>query len=367
MSFLETVFLSLSPLLMRAGVAALVLASAYLAYAQITGLKLPLSLSSVDRLRLFTNYELGLRVFVWGVALVALGVAYEYFRDEATGYMLAAAGAVLHWGVPVVAASLVPIKAPEYANALVRAGMSAGFWSLAPGTLVILCDVIWRVREYATGKRKGRTVAVPKGAENLEKLPGAPLKCWQSSFCRPYVRELCPRFIEKTPCWKKKEGCFCEEKIILRAMEIKEGGGSFYSEMRKSLAAGEISKPALTDAEKRDRCRRCPIYAEHQRMKYKALVPAAFVVTFLLLAVNTVWIRSVLEIAVVRADKIAMQFKFAAIHTVGSAAQSGPMATVLSDDFQSVFIFWGFMAFLGIMVLTWLLRLVEWLIFKLQV
>ena len=44
-------------------------------------------------------------------------------------------------------------------------------------------------------------------------------RCWQLPYCREQVREKCPIFKRRQgPCWWYKEGCMCEERIVLQAM-----------------------------------------------------------------------------------------------------------------------------------------------------
>jgi hypothetical protein len=100
-------------------------------------------------------------------------------------------------------------------------------------------------------------------------------KCWQLPFCRKFVREKCPIYHAKTACWKELVGCMCEESVIRNAMENKP------IPKDALLAAKMIPRNnKLTEAQKKERCRNCVIYNEHQRHKYKLYMPSV-VLTFL--------------------------------------------------------------------------------------
>lgn len=363
---IESLLLRLSSLAIRAGILLLLIAAVWLVYGIGTAPKSAAVIPVADHARFLSNFALVVRIFFWGVTLLAVGAAYEYRREEATGYALALAGAALYWGVPFAAPVLMPVKGPDFLAVIAHGAVRMAVACWIPGALVIAYDLSARISDAWSGRRKSRTITVPVETSKPEKIPGPAFACWQTDFCRPYVREVCPRFIERVPCWRRKEGCFCEEKIVFHAMELREGGGSFYEQMRKGLREGEGVKHVLTPAEKRDRCRRCPIYAQHQRLKYKALVPAAFAATFLILWLNAERIHLALDWSVAALDRLAAQLSFAVTQTAGAPAHSA-LPPGLDEALQSGIVYWGFMAFLTIVLLTWLLRLVEWLVFKVQV
>lgn len=345
----------------------LVLAAAYLIY----GLMFSpggsyTSLAPVDKQRVLLNFALGFRVLVWAASALAVSVAYRFYDEEATGYVLAVVGAAAHWGMPLVAGALVPAQGYELIGMMQSAGQRIGFFYLVPGGLVILYDLLYRVRESWSGRRKNLAVKAPKEALLLSSSP-IPWRCWQTSYCRTYVRDLCPRYIERTPCWRRKEGCFCEEKIVFRALELKEEGGRVYSQMRELLGSAGRKSAVLTPKEKRDRCRLCPIYAQHQRFKYKMAVPFTFPVTAALLWLGAEAIRKWLVLSVTVIDNLAARMSFGVGKAAAGSAVTKGIPAGMSDAASMEVIYWGFMIFLGIMMLTWLLRLVEWLLLKVQI
>ena len=102
-------------------------------------------------------------------------------------------------------------------------------------------------------------------------------RCWELPYCRDNIREKCPIYVKRRgPCWWYKEGCMCEERIILQAV--------INTDWKQKAAKPDMAynfgqnRAGLTPAAKRERCRNCVIYNEHQRQKYKALVTVALIV-----------------------------------------------------------------------------------------
>ncbi len=291
---------------LRLGALALILSVVYLAYGRFSGPGAGAALSEADRARFYGNYLLALRLLVWGMGLAAAAIAYLYRAEQATGYALAIVGALVYFGIPSTPGIISPVTDPAFARATAAAGVRGGLLCLVPAALAILYDASFRVREVWTGRRRSKTVAVSSDAIVMEKLPGPPMHCWQTHYCRPAVRELCPRFTENTPCWRRKEGCFCEEQIALRAAALKEGSQGVYQNVRKSLDGGP-GRRILSPAEKRQRCRVCPIYAEHQRFKYKILVPTVFVVTGALMWFGAGWLKAGVDVSLTKLDTLMAQ------------------------------------------------------------
>lgn len=349
---------------LKIGILALVLSALYLCYARFSAPSSATGIGQAERLRLLQNYALALRLLAWGAGLTAAAAAYLWREEEGTGYALALVGAAAYFLTPSVAGSLAPMSDPAFVSAAAAGGVRTGLLCLVPGALAILYDAWFRLQEVWTGRRRSQTVAVSSDVIVLEKLPGPALHCWQTHYCRPAIRELCPRFIESKPCWRQKEGCLCEEKIALRATALKEGSERVYQDVRRSLSGGPAHR-SLSPTERRQRCRVCPIYAEHQRMKYKVLVPAAFAVTGAVMWASAGMLHSLVRMSLGKLDAVVARFSFAAARAPADAHASLPRG--LAEAFDSGIVFAGLMAFLTIMLLTWLLRLVEYLVLKAQV
>ncbi len=343
------------------GLAVTALAAAYVAYGVLTAF--PGGQPPADpalRAAVTARFALGLRALVWGAGILAIAGGWRFRGEAAAGYLLALAGAALLWGAPAAVPYLFPAGYPEGPLLLGDAARRSGALCAGVGALLLIVHLAGRVGDVLAGRRS-RSVEVPHDPEWVPRPGMVPLRCWQTGFCRPYVREFCPRFQEKTPCWRRKEGCFCEERIVFRARELRQGAADFYARMRTSLSGAPRT---LTPSEKRERCRTCPIYGEHQRFKYRLAVPFAFAAAFAILWFNAGLIRQALLFSVERLDALASSLAFPA---PGAGAASGAVAAAAQEAIATSLVFWGFMVFLFVMVLTWLLRLVEWLFLKVQV
>lgn len=351
-------------LALKIGAALLIGSICYLVYGL---LNVPdgVRLSDADRARTLGNFGLGLRGLVWGGALVALSVTYRLFSEEAVGYLFAILGVAGVWATPFVMTRFIPAGLPGLLELFNKAGLRLGGLLLALGTIIVAADLIWRATESWAGRRKMGTVGLP-GQEKFEKVLGSyPWRCWQTSYCRPVARAVCPRHDERTPCWRVKEGCFCEERVVLRALDKnQEGGRKLLSQMQNKLHS---SAPGMTmsGSQKRQRCRRCPIYAEHQRFKYRILMPFVFPVTAAIAVAASAHVRKLLEVWVPKADQLAARFSFGFAQKVSAAGEAAGSRAYSDFDIQMIYI--GVMLFLAIMILTWLLRLVEYLSFKVQI
>lgn len=224
-----------------------------------------------------------------------------YYEEDSLGIVLVLVSAFLAYGLEFCITMLFASDAQRLTsgtasqNVLKEVHLAAMMIG-APGVLMILRSMIARFTtarqgEDLTNMQYGANVAreeVPKA------MIGAFAKCWQLPFCRSGIRKSCPIFQAKTKCWKERVGCMCEENIILLAMGgteqqkpvnmTKEMGfvpiGDLLSKGNEEKRAAITTRvgprgvriptnPHITDQQKRERCRNCIIYNEHQRQKYQ--------------------------------------------------------------------------------------------------
>ncbi len=88
--------------------------------------------------------------------------------------------------------------------------------------------------------------------------------CWDTLYCRDFLREFCPNYGRKRSCWKAGGGCLCDEAIVNHLLA--------QTSVRKPEAVPTLKKTSQLGQKKMD-CGRCPIYAEHQRQKYGLIAP----------------------------------------------------------------------------------------------
>lgn len=183
-----------------------------------------------------------------------------------------------------------------------------------PGAALCLWQLFMRIRDSRNSKDLTRSSTYGKDTARVQRkepLIGAFAKCWELPFCREGIRVRCPIFHAKTKCWQQKVGCMCEENIILLAM-AQDGSAPQKTVPMAAMGSGFVplgdlltqpapntpkvnvptrkgprgvripENPNLTGAQKRERCRNCIIYNEHQRRKYQLMaLPATLAVPVL--------------------------------------------------------------------------------------
>jgi len=280
-------------------------------------------------------------------------------REELVGQLLSLIGAALYFGVPVMLAWTVDTRGLS-GNAvflsIVRSMRTAGAIALLPGLTLILRDAILRIWTGVSVKRVlERRWGDEEEQRKKRRVPKVLASCWDMSFCRGFVRQVCPAFAANKSCWRLKVGCYCDENTILKAMTAGGKDNTYAQGIMKSLELDKPSNKRLSARLRRERCRRCLIYAEHQRQKYRLLspmvFPAVFVVLYIFYSPVTTWVGAALE----KADRF---MSFLTYHPKGASytfSDDGRVLTILA-------VIW-----LTIIVISYALRVLEYLVFEMQV
>lgn len=143
----------------------------------------------------------------------------------------------------------------------------------------------------------------------------------------------------------------CEEQVIRDAMS-----GKVIPKDAVQAAKFIPINNKLTPSQKQERCRQCVIYNEHQKHKYKLILPVAtavFVGLYLLFRGPLLEMTSQLLVTIDRMIGRA---------TFRSDANVAQQITDSGMHFQEVLLIC-----LSLIVFTYVLKLVEFLIFKLKV
>lgn len=304
-------------------------------------------------LRTVVVAELILRVAA--VALVA-SLFVRYFHESAVGQLLALFGGILYFFTPAFMAGLTLgafLKIPLYqgiVDEIVRVGLIA----LVPGVFLLLRDICKQLQgiraKFVSGQRWGDEDERVKKHRKRKQLE----KCWEMAFCREYVKHVCPAWDKKKPCWRIKSGCYCDEGTIMRAMTANASDNLSMRGIVQSLRMEKALRDSMSAKQKRMRCRRCLIYAEHQRQKYKVISPLVFpaiVVVF--------W---VFYDRLVGGSLFVYQSTNRFVSFLTHQHQSVAMIAGEQHIFVTLAIAW-----LWIMLVSYTLRIVEYLIFDLQV
>jgi hypothetical protein len=346
---------------LKIGAIVLPIVAAYLIWGMLSGgLANWDVLSHNDRVRVLANVELACKlVFISGI-LFTFGVAVRFRHEESTGYILAIVGFALFFGTPKLVAVLYQFKklAGNQALSLVVNRLSTlGLTFLVPGVILSLWDVAYKVRNQLISQRPTGKLLWGEEAQNKKRpMYGS---CWDMTFCREFVRNYCPAYSANKPCWKVKQGCYCDEKTILQALKYQDGSGAFGQQLAYEYQAKKESM--LTAAQKRARCKSCIIYNEHERQKYKLLSPAVIVGVIVAIwqaypAMQTYFMK-----LMVVTEQLARKMSFAPQSTVPVL----PSSYITGDGSHTVFVL--FVIWLSIIVLSYALRILEYCIFKLKI
>jgi len=347
---------------LQIGALAFAVATIYLMWGVISGaLSKTLGLGALDMQRVVQNVQIACRLLTAGGILLVVSGAIRYYLDEETGYVLFIVGAVLRWGMPIIVGSSLPEVTAAAATlpAYVAAQYSlVGTVSLVAAVPFLAVDLSRKLR--GAKRRASRATMVRTDEEEEIRKSRVALFCWQMPYCRDYLRKFCQAYEKRKACWRIKSGCYCDEDMILRVMKRSSSSKVAGFDQRYSMAAGGATK-GLTGAQKRQRCRECFIYVEHQKVKYRLLSPLSFPATAMLMYVYLKPVKAALHGALQLTDKFAGRLSYGAVPKDMLGSQWGASAAASGT------VEWLFLLCLGLVVLTYLLRGLEYFIFDLQV
>ncbi len=283
-------------------------------------------------------------------------------RAEGLGYWLLGVAAFFYVGVPFVTTQAYLLK--HWTQGVPGMAASAGFQSLAwlpavPGALWTLVDLGRRLGEAAERAAIGRVnakygagTAVQKSTTQRQVFLG---RCWEGPFCKDHIRVHCPIYLKKQgPCWWYKEGCMCEERIVLQSM-ISPDWKDQMTRADQAMKMGK-TKQQLSPEAKRQRCRNCVIYNEHQRQKYKALTTTALIAFPALVLFNIPWLQGLVHQVLFGLDAATKRFAFG----------STPAGLTVLHTGEYGFIAWIFLFALGVVLLSQVLKAIEYYCFTLK-
>lgn len=313
------------------------------------------TLSESNRKYFVDGVHLVMKMMLYACIAVVASIIIRLFMDEVVGQALSLVGALLYFGSPALFAQVVgdSTKAVPLFGEIVRQFQLLGSVCLIPGLAMILRDAIMRIW---TGISVKRVVERRWGDEEERRKNHKPKvygKCWDMPFCRDFVRRVCPAWQAKSPCWRVKVGCYCDERTILQAMANYGTDNEHMRGIMRSLGLDQPRKSQLSNAQKRTRCRRCGIFAEHQRQKYRLLspvvIPGVVLLMYLFRQPVSQWVYNILETT----DNFMRVLAYRGAEY--SFAADGRILTLLA------------MIWLTIIIISYTLRALEYLIFELQI
>jgi hypothetical protein len=300
--------------------------------------------------------------------VLALGMVIVTLDEVAYAVLVGLGGLALMLGVPyLVASNLSSQLTAEYqtvTRTLSSSGTNAGLGVLAVVALRILYELYIQILEAPERRRvkleKETTEGILKKGSKSFVGGNITTRCWQMPFCHERIKEICPAFKARKTCWRYGIGCNCDPKLIETLIRMgAPGSGKQTNEMRQRQ--GDYMRSDLQAdiklGDKQDRtiaCTKCPIYNEHQRLKFKFVNPVMILGTVVALGalyqpITGAW-------AAVAAGIVRVAHNI----TLRSEFDAGEWFSYLQDDVIRVFFF----LIVSLIVLAYVLKFTEWIILQ---
>lgn len=218
------------------------------------------------------NVDMLQKLLIVGSVAAVVGTTYMFWGEETLGAFQLAFAAIL-WFAPLYVPSILGgggFGGVSRPGAAALAAIQLGGTIIAGIALcVLIVDIAGRVRQRAIQGTKADQLKLGKGMKEEKDIKNVLMgRCWQLPYCRKFVRERCPIYHSRRTCWKERVGCMCEEEVIRNAMENKVVPKDMVAAARYIPYNNKIPMEA-----KKERCRQCVIYNEHQKHKYRVALP----------------------------------------------------------------------------------------------
>ncbi|MGC8668220.1 MAG: hypothetical protein ACP5VE_08920 [Chthonomonadales bacterium] len=395
--------------IMQLAVVAVALLYAYILYGLLFGsVSQWTTLSPADQARIGGNVQAATLYLNIAIGILLLTASVLYYDEQPTGYLMVMGAVLFYLGLPYLIGQLMPEQIQEWARSRNTAALAilaqfktAGWMMALPGAVLLIRDVALQIIEGGTRKRE-QFSAMQYGGSVKEEAPvpgaliGVLAKCWQLPYCREAIRKFCPIYLARRRCWRERVGCMCEERVIRHAMDVLINKEEIVRDTSKPKAPGEdlvqgldLTRPSgepnvqreaapipppvrvrpsevkiphnpnLSMAAKKERCRNCVIYNEHQRLKYQALAPLVVAGVPALAYVNIGWIISTLHQLLHTVDELMARFSFAA-----NPQDTGFAVSITSTSVVAEYLIIGCIV---VILTTAALRWLEYFIFQLKI
>ncbi|MHB0999279.1 MAG: hypothetical protein ACYC27_08530 [Armatimonadota bacterium] len=311
-----------------------------------------------DYIRIFTNIvKAGDLLTISGVTVIACAAA-KYYHDEITGYVLIICGVALHWGMPMAVDDTPRQIQPIIAYIMSQYGLvgTVALIVAIPFMLVGLWSLVKAEKMMAAKTAKCAKGATAKTSSEMAKESRIYFHCWQTPFCRDYMKDFCDAYKKKKSCWRLHSGCYCDENMIIRALR---GKGDVKSPaLDRELNMFKSTVKELSWLQKRARCEQCEMRVEHQKQKYQIASPLGFIMPIAAMWSYHDYTREMLKRFLMYTDKFT---DMVSLGVKSGQTDSTGIAQFLGTSSMVEIIF---MVCVGLLMITFLLRVIEYLIFK---
>ncbi len=338
-----------------AGITLSVLACLYLLWGALEAGDTTRSLTVDDITRYLSNTHMAGEVLFWSAFIGCLALGILHFRSIMLTLTVVVLSIACGWLLPslVQTMGITERSAGDIAGTIIRyLRLSSTVFAGASGLLLVFQITTHLIDSLIHGRQPVAPTIKPKqpvAAPPKEVLLG---KCYQLPYCVDFIRAKCPIYLAQKACWRHMVGCLCEESIIVNALTGTIPRNATREDFEKAIPVNT----RLSVGEKRSRCRRCIIYNQHQLHKYRVAAPVVITLTLAIMVQYSAPLHKLLLAALHRVDTVVSKLTFlpqaAGYDTLESLARTSEMAS------------WLLTGVAGLMVLTWLLKFTETVIFK---
>lgn len=310
-----------------------------------------------EQTRIFNNLILATNVMLISVSALTVITLFRAYRDRATGYVLTASGFLLLVMAPLLINLIYPGAVVDEAGATAFIRSRFRLMSLillAPGVVLLVIDIVLQIRE---GAEERKLVAEERRRAKEEKAPPIVFagKCYNTPYCRDFIRKRCPVYEQRKSCWKLRVGCYCDESVILGAVTDPLSPRKMF-DPRYSRSFVAAKSKELAGKKGKERCRNCFLYQYHQSQKYKLAAPLGFVATVVLMWKGIPFLKAGYDAVMVWSKGLIQKLSY-----------SGAESLALSPQDPGYDVFFWFLSFVfSLLFLAYLLQFLEWAIFKQQ-
>lgn len=310
--------------------------------------------------RVVANIRLVGQVLAISGGVCALCLVVISFAEVAWSALGAVVGFAFLLGTPFLIANNLRNPSSEVATQITIWGTWTGKIIIVIVGLRLLYEVyIQLVRGTAVRRRAESEEAESPGAKKKSVAqtmwPWTP--CWEMPYCHEAIKEMCPAFKAHKTCWRYGTGCNCDPGLIESLIRTGGGGsGARQAQTRQIQEAyirSDLEADVVRPGQKRTiPCSKCAIYNEHQRAKYRVINPLAIGATILALIIFYRPLMALYQAFIGACSQLASRFTF--------SDEIDPSVWFNYLDSGTIRAF--FVIILGLLLLSYVLRFVEWAI-----
>lgn len=286
-------------------------------------------------------------LMISGYASIILATL-AYMRDSLYSKILFVLGLIfvygLSWGMYHLT-SLEDFQKVPFLSFLIGSYVKIGMAALVVGSILLFKDIIFDIRnsiQKLTVQSKISSKSKVKKKVYLKTM-GLNTRCWETAYCSPELKAICPAARSKTNCWKLGTGC-CDETMFLLSSD------SAYSKQLLEMVKSDPNPVAQAE-----KCKKCHIFMTHQRHKYKVLSPLIIALSFLFGWLLYEPLVAYAKKAVLSADKFV------------SFLTSSPSTTLSENNSTLMFLVTMLVVMVVIFIMTAAISVLNYCIFKLKI